>query len=158
MVSRGRSQGTTGMEKKRPREVPSLGSSGICSRNTKWNRIQAWQILSWISSLILWTSWQWKRCRPLLPRTKVNTKYTAVTSVITKPCINPYTSKETIMTWYLFYHIQMIKIHCKLGGLCLSLGAQSFEHASVLSEKINFSALGGPEVAIFGPNDLHPMY
>ena len=40
----------------------------------------------------------------------------------------------------------------------ISLGAQSFEHANVLSEKINFSALGGPEVAIFGPNDLHPMY
>ena len=40
----------------------------------------------------------------------------------------------------------------------ICLGAQSFEHANVLSEKINFSALGGPDVAIFGPNDLHPMY
>ena len=40
----------------------------------------------------------------------------------------------------------------------ISLGAQSFEHANVLSEKINFSALGGPGVAIFGPDDLHPMY
>ena len=40
----------------------------------------------------------------------------------------------------------------------LCLGAQSFEHANVLSEKNNFSALGGPGVAIFGPNDLHPMY
>ena len=25
-------------------------------------------------------------------------------------------------------------------------------------KKINFSALGGSEVAIFGPDDLHPMY
>ena len=41
---------------------------------------------------------------------------------------------------------------------CICLGAQSFEHANVLSEKINFSALGGPGVAIFGPDDLHPMY
>ena len=40
----------------------------------------------------------------------------------------------------------------------LCLGAQSFEHANVLSEKINFSALGGPGVAIFGPDYLHPMY
>ena len=33
------------------------------------------------------------------------------------------------------------------------------EHANVLSEEIHFSALGGPEVAIFGPDDLHPtMY
>ena len=39
----------------------------------------------------------------------------------------------------------------------LGLGAQSFEHANVLYEKINFSALGGPGVAIFGPDDLHPM-
>ena len=39
----------------------------------------------------------------------------------------------------------------------ICLGAQSFEHANVLSEKINFSALGGPGVAIFGPDDLHPM-
>ena len=40
----------------------------------------------------------------------------------------------------------------------LGLGAQWFEHANVLSEKINFSALGGPGVAIFGPDDLHPIY
>ena len=40
----------------------------------------------------------------------------------------------------------------------LCLGAQSFEHANVLSEKNNFSALGGPGVAIFGPDDLHPIY
>ena len=43
-------------------------------------------------------------------------------------------------------------------SLSLCLGAQSFEHANVLSEKNNFSALGGPGVAIFGPNDLHPMF
>ena len=39
----------------------------------------------------------------------------------------------------------------------LCIGEESFEHANVLSEKINFSALGGPGVAIFGPDDLHPM-
>ena len=42
--------------------------------------------------------------------------------------------------------------------VCLCLGAQSFEHANVLSEKINFSALGGPKVAIFGRDDLDPIY
>ena len=41
--------------------------------------------------------------------------------------------------------------------LLLCIGEESFEHANVLSEKINFSALGGPGVAIFGPDDLHPM-
>ena len=40
----------------------------------------------------------------------------------------------------------------------ICLGAQSFEHANVLSEKNNFSSLGGPGVTIFGPDDLHPMY
>ena len=40
----------------------------------------------------------------------------------------------------------------------ICLGAQSFEHANVLSEKINFSALGGPKVAIFGRDDLDPIY
>ena len=43
-------------------------------------------------------------------------------------------------------------------GWSLCIGEESFEHANVLSEKINFSALGGPGVAIFGPDDLHPMY
>ena len=43
-------------------------------------------------------------------------------------------------------------------GYQICLGAQSFKHANVLSEKINFLAPGGPEVAIFGPDDLHPMY
>ena len=40
----------------------------------------------------------------------------------------------------------------------IGIGEESFEHANVLSEKNNFSALGGPGVAIFGPDDLHPMY
>ena len=40
----------------------------------------------------------------------------------------------------------------------LCLGAQSFEHANVLSEKNNFSALGGPKVTIFGRDDLDPLY
>ena len=47
--------------------------------------------------------------------------------------------------------IYKIQIHIRIGE-------ESFEHANVLSEKINFSALGGPGVAIFGPDDLHPMY
>ena len=38
------------------------------------------------------------------------------------------------------------------------LGAKSFEHANVLSEKNHFSALGGPKVAIFGRDDLDPLY
>ena len=42
--------------------------------------------------------------------------------------------------------------------MIICIGEESFEHANVLSEKINFSALGGPGVAIFGPDDLHPMY
>ena len=37
-------------------------------------------------------------------------------------------------------------------------GAQSFKHANVLSEKINFSAPGGRKVAIFGMEDLDPQY
>ena len=44
----------------------------------------------------------------------------------------------------------------KENNICL--GAQSFEHANVSSEKINFSALGGPKVAIFGRDDLDPIY
>ena len=52
------------------------------------------------------------------------------------------------------------RIICVLDSFddCLCIGEESFEHANVLSEKINFSALGGPGVAIFGPDDLHPMY
>ena len=37
-------------------------------------------------------------------------------------------------------------------------GVQSIKHANVLSEKINFSALGGSKVAIFGGDDLDPLY
>ena len=40
----------------------------------------------------------------------------------------------------------------------LRFGAQSIEHGNVLSEKINFSALGGRKVAIFGMEDLDPQY
>ena len=32
------------------------------------------------------------------------------------------------------------------------------KHANVLSEKPHFSALGGPKVAIFGGDDLDPLY
>ena len=52
----------------------------------------------------------------------------------------------------------MMMMMTKIRRIYLRLGAQSFEHANVLSEKINFSALGGPGVAIFGTDDLHPMY
>ena len=37
-------------------------------------------------------------------------------------------------------------------------GAQSIEHGNVLSEKINFSALGGSKVAIFGGDGLDPLH
>ena len=40
----------------------------------------------------------------------------------------------------------------------IGFGAQSIEHANVLSEKINFSAPGGRKVAIFGMEDLDPLY
>ena len=40
----------------------------------------------------------------------------------------------------------------------LCFGVQSIKHANVLSEKINFSALGGSKVAIFGGDDLDPIY
>ena len=40
----------------------------------------------------------------------------------------------------------------------ICFGVQSIKHANVLSEKINFSALGGSKVAIFGRDDLHPLY
>ena len=40
----------------------------------------------------------------------------------------------------------------------LGFGVQSIKHANVLSEKINFSALGGSKVAIFGGDDLDPIY
>ena len=44
----------------------------------------------------------------------------------------------------------------KVPSVCF--GAQSIEHANVLSEKINFSAPGGRKVAIFGMEDLDPQY
>ena len=40
----------------------------------------------------------------------------------------------------------------------ICFGVQSIKHANVLSEKINFSALGGSKVAIFGGDDLDPIY
>ena len=42
--------------------------------------------------------------------------------------------------------------------LHIGFGVQSIKHANVLSEKINFSALGGSKVAIFGGDDLDPIY
>ena len=41
---------------------------------------------------------------------------------------------------------------------CISLGEQSFKHADVLSEKINFSAPGGPKSAIFDTDDVDSLY
>ena len=55
----------------------------------------------------------------------------------------------------------------KFAGFCINmgttlitigLGEQSFKHANVLSEKINFSAPGGPESAIFDTDDVDPLY
>ena len=66
----------------------------------------------------------------------------------------------------ILLHHHLLGIRCNHGmhlcknfmiGDCICIGEESFEHANVLSEKINFSALGGPGVAIFGPDDLHPM-
>ena len=40
----------------------------------------------------------------------------------------------------------------------ICFGAQSIEHGNVLSEKINFSAPGGPESAPFDTDDVDPLY
>ena len=40
----------------------------------------------------------------------------------------------------------------------ISLGVRSIEHLNVLSEKINFSAPGGPKSAKFDPGHLDPIY
>ena len=42
--------------------------------------------------------------------------------------------------------------------LRVGLGEQSFKHADVLSEKINFSAPGGPKSTIFDTDDVDPLY
>ena len=42
--------------------------------------------------------------------------------------------------------------------MVICFGVQSIKHANVLSEKINFSALGGSNVPIFGGDDLDPIY
>ena len=42
--------------------------------------------------------------------------------------------------------------------MALGLGEQSFKHADVLSEKINFSAPGGPKSTIFDTDDVDPLY
>ena len=45
-----------------------------------------------------------------------------------------------------------------LASLYICFGAQSIEHANVLHEKNDFSAIGGPDVTIFGREDLDPLY
>ena len=40
----------------------------------------------------------------------------------------------------------------------ICLGVRSIDHPDVLSEKINFSALGGPKSAKFDPGHLDPIY
>ena len=40
----------------------------------------------------------------------------------------------------------------------ICFGVQSIKHANVLSEKINFSALGGSNVPIFGGDGLDPLH
>ena len=42
--------------------------------------------------------------------------------------------------------------------MMLCLGEQSFKDADVLSEKINFSAPGGPKSTIFDTDDVDPLY
>ena len=43
-------------------------------------------------------------------------------------------------------------------NFCIGLGVRSIEHPNVLSEKINFSAPGGPKSAKFDPGHLDPIY
>ena len=40
----------------------------------------------------------------------------------------------------------------------ICLDEQSFKHADVLSEKINFSVPGGPKSSIFDTDDVDPLY
>ena len=40
----------------------------------------------------------------------------------------------------------------------IRLGEQSFKDADVLSEKINFSAPGGPKSTIFDTDDVDPLF
>ena len=40
----------------------------------------------------------------------------------------------------------------------ICLGVRSIEHPDVLSEKINFSAPGGPKSAKFDPGHIDPIY
>ena len=71
----------------------------------------------------------------------------------------PFGTFGTYQNFLAFERIHA-PVHCSywITFLYISIGEESFEHANVLSEKINFSALGGPGVAIFGPDDLHPMF
>ena len=41
---------------------------------------------------------------------------------------------------------------------CVCLGEQSIKDDDVLSEKINFSAPGGPKSTIFDTDDVDPLY
>ena len=41
---------------------------------------------------------------------------------------------------------------------CICLGEQSIKDDDVLSEKINFSAPGGPKSTIFDTDDVDPLY
>ena len=51
---------------------------------------------------------------------------------------------------------QLAVSQVKIGSICL--GVRSIEHPDVLSEKINFSAPGGPKSAKFDPGPLDPIY
>ena len=45
-----------------------------------------------------------------------------------------------------------------LNRFFICLGVRSIDHPNVLSEKINFSAPGGPKSAKFDPGHLDPIY
>ena len=49
-----------------------------------------------------------------------------------------------------------VRIHKRSKQICL--GVRSIEHPDVLSEKINFSAPGGPKSTKFDPGHLDPIY
>ena len=71
------------------------------------------------------------------------------------PTISRVTSHSVVVIWSLGRGLYTIYNKEKRS---LGFGVQSIKHANVLSEKINFSALGGSKVAIFGGDDLDPIY
>ena len=64
---------------------------------------------------------------------------------------------DTVFSMSMDLNLALLSL-LSLLSTSICFGAQSIEHANVLSEKINFSAPGGQKVAIFGMEDLDPQY